>query len=136
MNSSQFPGLSANLKVEIQDRFEGKYALFLTKVWIFYNNEPDTRSLINNIQILQDRVGVATLSVFFRYSGCEMMKKAFPENEINHFHENNICELKVTRPFNDDPNTSAIKSLLQVILDTQNFSEDSKSEMQGIISGL
>lgn len=127
-----FPGQMARLEVDIQSEFDLPDSMFLTKIWRFYNKIENPESLINRIEIWQDRKGIALVQIFFNALGCEQMKQAFSDKmkvQIFHYHADDWCKLEVTH-------REGMKKLLDLISSAHEFVGNSHSEMEVIASKL
>lgn len=132
--SLTFPGLKANLAVRQQFSFEDKLDKgTLIAIMRFYNKNPDPESLINRVEVWQDRSGMSLVDVYFHASGCEKVREEF-SNKIHcqsfHHHNYNWCKLQIT-------NRNDMHNFLIGIVSTQTFADDhSQGVMKLILSKL
>lgn len=132
MSPIQFPGQIARLEVDIQTDFDPQDSLFLTKIWRFCNQIENPESLINRVEVWQDRTGITLVQVFFNKLGCEQMKQAFADKmdvEFFHCHQYNWCQLEVKK-------REEMQRLLTLIDSTHEFFGESQTELKSIISKL
>ena len=121
--SKSFPGLPATLNVDIQTKFDPQDSGFLTQIWRFYNQQKGLESLINRVEVWQDRKGIALIQIYFMMVGCEQMLKAFAHYKFVHMHKNNWCSLEAT-------DRKEMRDLLELLKNTHQFIGNAKSELE------
>lgn len=137
VSPSTFPGHPATLEFENQNTFtDPKDMMFLDNIWFFTNTEKNhPQSCVNRVEVWQDKSGISMVHVSFNMEWCEMMKQAFPENiesktnrktRFFHHHEHNWCNLEFQGIKN-------MKNILDLLKRTQNFSGNSKIELEKIL---
>lgn len=131
-STSLFREMPANLKVQTESKFDDFEAMILTKMWKFQNCEEQTKSLINRVEVSESRHDkIIRVDIFFNVLNSktkEFLLKSMKSTPL-YFQYDNQCVLHVR-------NENDMKSLLNMIDDTQKFDSISKFEMKKILAKL
>ncbi len=129
----KIPGLPATLYVDTTQYSTNdmKDSLFLVRIWRFYNDETDPRSLINRVELWKDRTKTYFLHVYFHQSGCGEMQRGllFDDVTFHHHQDKDWCKFQTS-----DLNT--IKGFLTHLLRDHNLLLTTYGVIKGIRSML
>lgn len=135
MQLLQFPGSSASLYLNVQEKIDYWPHTEGDKIWHFENTEKNSNSLINRISVWNEaRHGITMVEFFFKKIGKEQIEKAFPHliekpGALIDIKECNWCKLTLTEP-------ESMFYLLNIINRVHCFDEGSRDVMRTILTDL